>query len=61
MSSRGEIVTRGDADEPRLVHLVGTAALDSGTRTGKPVIVREIVEEPDGWRHVREVEFPQGW
>jgi hypothetical protein len=52
-----------DDDEPRLVHLVGLDRKPDGLLgypQARPVIVREIVVEPDGRRYIREVEFPRG-
>ena len=53
-----------DGDEMRLIHLVGLDRHSHGPAAAaaeRPVIVREIVEEPDGRRYIREVEFPRGW
>jgi len=43
-----------------LIHLVDTARYDHRELTSRRVILREIDEEPDGRRHVRELEFPEG-
>ena len=61
-----ELETYNGDPETRLIHLVGTDRLPgalqpAAARTTRPVILREIVERPDGTRTTREVEFPEGW
>ncbi len=61
MSSELELYD-GDP-ETRLIHLVGVDRIPGAVRpcADRPVILREIVENPDGTRTIREVEFPEGW